>query len=178
MSQATNKRRILRWTVLTVLAAPALLFCGSLLGLLPWSPIHCTHHDVDIHSGRVRLTRHLFWVRVHESIEDSALTMALRPEDFSATAPEWHHSVTFSPGLRHSPHYTFHSAIAQIRQLESAWRLGDFTPTARHASAKRILQLWQQTGDDDGAKPYLLALEHLALADSRERRPIDEEDLP
>ena len=56
--------------------------------------------------------------------------------------------------------------------MESAWRLADFTPAARHASAKRILQLWQQTGDDDGAKPYLLALEpsHVLIKGSRSAR--------
>jgi len=133
---------------------------------------------VDIHSGRVRLTRYIFWLRVYESVEDSALTRALQPEDFSATAPEWHHAVTLSPGLGHSPHYRFHSAIAQIRQLELAWSLAEFTPAARRASAKRILQLWQQTGGDDGAKPYLRALDNLAFAGSSQKGAIDEEDSP
>jgi hypothetical protein len=178
MSQPTNRRRIISWTVLAALTAPVFLFGASLLGFFPWSPLNCTHHDVDIHSGRVRLTRYIFWLRVQESVEDSALTKALRPEDFSAPAPEWHHAVTLSPGLGHSPHYIFHSAIAQIRHLELAWSLAEFTPTARRASAKRILQLWQQTGGDDGAKPYLRALGNLALANSSERSTIDEGDLP
>ncbi len=164
--------------MLSVLAAPVLLFGASLLGFFPWSPINCTHHDVDIHSGRVRLTRYIFWLRVHESVEDSALTKALRPEDYAATTPKWHHAVTLSPGLGHSPHYAYHSAIAQIRELELAWSLAEFTPAARRASSKRILQLWQQTGGDDGAKPYLLALDGLALADGSDRRTIDERDLP
>lgn len=178
MSQHTNRRRVLRWAVLSVLAAPVLLFGASLLGFFPWSPINCTHHDVDIHSGRVRLTRYVFWLRVHESFEDSALTKALRPEDYAATKPEWRHAVTLSPGLGHSPHYTYHSAIAQIRQLELAWSLAEFTPAARRASARRILQLWQRAGGDDGAKPYLLALDNLALADNADKMTIDERDLP
>lgn len=178
MSQSANRRRVLRWAVLAVLTAPVLLFGATLLGLFPWSPINCTHKDVDIHTGRVRLTRYILWLCVHESVEDSALTKALLPEDLSATAPEWHHAVTLSPGLGHSPHYIFHSAIAQIRQLELAWSLAEFTPAARRASARRILQLWEQTGGDDGAKPYLRALDTLALPGSSDRRTIDERDLP
>jgi hypothetical protein len=178
MNQPENRRRTLLWAVVSVLVAPVLLFAASLLGLFPWSPINCTHHDVDIQSGRLRLTRYIFWLRVHESFEDSALTKALRPEDYAATKPEWRHAVTLSPGLRHSPHYIYHSAIAQIRQLELAWSLAEFTPAARRASAKRILQLWQQTGGDDGAKPYLRALDNFALADNAGERTIDERDLP
>jgi hypothetical protein len=62
--------------------------------------------------------------------------------------------------------------------LELAWSLAEFTPGARRASARRVLQLWQQTGGDDGAEPYLRALDNLAQADSSERRTIDEGDLP
>ncbi len=178
MSSRIDKRQIFRWAVLSVLAVPVLLFSASLLGFFPWSPINCTHHDVDIHSGRVRLTRYLFWLPVHESVKDSALTKALRPEDLAAVTPEWHHAVTLSPGPGHSPHYIYHSAIAQVRQLELVWSLAEFTPDARRASAKRILQLWQETGGDGGVKPYLWELEDLALADNADRRTIDEKDLP
>ena len=137
VSQPTKRPRILRWAVVAVLCAPALLFGASLHGCFPWSPINCSHHDVDIHSGRVRFNRYLFWLRVHDSVEDSALTRALRPDDFASTTPKWHHAVTLSPGLGHSLHYKFHSAIAQIRELELVWSLAEFTPAARRASAHR-----------------------------------------
>jgi len=175
MSRSAKKRWI-SWIVLSALSAPGLLFSASLLGLFPWSPINCTHRDVDIMSGRVRLTRYIFWLPVHESVEDSALTRALQSDVLTAATPQWHHAVTLSPGLRHSPHYIFHSAISQIQELELVWKLTEFTPAARRASARRILELWQQGGRDDDANPYLNALSE--LSDKSNGRTIDEQDLP
>lgn len=178
MNHPTRRHLICRWAVVFVLSAPALLIGASLLGFFPWSPINCSHRDVDIRSGRVRFTRYILWLCVHESVEDSALTRALQPEDFAATIPAWRHAVTLSPGLSHSPHYIFHSAITQIRELELVWKHAEFTQAARRASAQRILQLWQQGGCDDDARPYLQALGELALDGDSKQRTIDERDLP
>jgi hypothetical protein len=178
MSQPTKLRRLLRWTLLLVVAAPILLLIASELGFFPWSGINCTTQDVDIHSGRIRYSRYLLFVPIERRVEDSALTKALLPEDTASVRAEWHAAVTFSPGLRHSPHYIFHSAIHQIRELDGAWQMAEFTPAARRASAKRVLQLWQQSGSDYGARDYLRLVSELALADESRTRRIDERDLP
>jgi hypothetical protein len=178
MSQPRQRRRMLIYTVVVLVAIPCLLFCATLVGLLPWSPVNCWHHDVDIHSGRVRYTRYVFWIPVRQKIEDSSLTKALHQDDLGGITAEWHHAMTFSPGLRHSPHYIFHSAINQIRELELSWSLADFTPEARRASARRVLQLWQQTGSDSGAGDYLRALGESALSADGKTNRIAEADLP
>jgi hypothetical protein len=178
MSQLAKPRCLLRWTGVLLVATPILLFIASDLGFFPWSGINCTTHEVDIHSGRIRHARYIFFVPLERRIEDSALTKALSSEDIAGATPEWHPVITLSPGLRHSPHYVFHSAISQIRELEGAWELTKFTPTARRASAKEVLHLWQQAGGDDGAKDYLRAVTKLSLADDSEGRTIDARDLP
>jgi len=80
--------------------------------------------------------------------------------------------------LRHSPHYSFHGAIHQIRELEMAWRLADFTTEARRASARRVLQLWQQAGNDNDAEDFLRALDELAQSRDGDTNRITEADLP
>ena len=159
MSQPRQRRLLTH----AVVAVPCLLIGAVFLGLLPWRSVNCSHHDVDIHSGRLRFTQYLFWVPVQERIEDSSLTRALRPDDLAGTGPSWRRAMTLSPG-HHSPHYVFHSAIHQIQELERLWRLADFSPEARRASAKRVLQLWQQHGEDSEAGEYLSAVSKRALA--------------
>ena len=90
------------------------------VGLFPWSGLNCWGNDIDIHSGRTRYTRYLFWTPVTRSVHDSSLTGALPPEDLVGRSADWHPVVTLSPGLRHSPHYRFDGAIHQYRELEIA----------------------------------------------------------
>ena len=174
MSPPSQRRRLLTYATIAVVAVPCMLICGVFLGLLPWWSVNCSHHDVDLRSGRLRYTRYLFWVPVQEKIEDSALTKELRRGDVADTTPSWRRAVTHSPG-RHSPHYVFHSAIGQIRELEMLWRLADFAPEARRASAKRVLQLWQEHGHDREAGEYLRAVGKRVLAAEGQ---IGEADLP
>lgn len=172
------KRKIGWWIVGVGACLWAVPFLLSLVGLLPWSPINCWHYDVDIHSGRIRYTRYFAFVPISQRIDESALSRALQPEDLRASHPDWRRALTFSPGVRHSPHYLFHSAIHQIWELEMAWRVGEFTPAARRSSAKRVLELWQEGQSANAAKPYLRAISDLVLRSDSEHVSTDEKDLP
>jgi len=174
----TLRRSWRYWLLLLALTAPILLLIASVLGFFPWSGINCTTQEVDIYSGRIRHSRFLLFVPIERRIEDSALTRALLPEDMAKARTEWHRAMTFSPGLRHSPHFIFHSAIHQIRELEDAWQFAAFTPSARRTSAKRVLQLWQKSGSDYGPRDYLRALIELAFTQNSTDRKIDDSDLP
>ena len=146
--------------------------------LLAWSPINCWHYEVDINSGRIRYTRFLIFQKVREEISDSELTRVLRPTDLNDREPEWHRVLTLSPGVGHSPHYRYHSAIAQINELALFWRLWNFTPEARHATATNLLQAWHQSEDDFGAARYLAELRDITDRVEYEQRTIEESDLP
>lgn len=182
MTSVEERRRWVRRTIkclaAVALVIPCLLFGASLIGGVTWSPVNCWHHDVDIHSGRLRYTRYIFWMPVRHRIEDSALSAALFPNGSDGAPAEWHHVLTFSPGVHHSPNYIFHSAINQIHKLEGCWSGGKFTPEARQASAKRVLQLWQQNGNDNAAGDYLHALEQTAFSGLDTTNTITEADLP
>ncbi|HHY86082.1 MAG TPA: hypothetical protein GYA07_11215 [Verrucomicrobia bacterium] len=158
-----------------ILSAPLWL---SFLGFFAWSPVNCWHYDVDIRSGRVRYTRYLLFAQVAQRVEETALSKALQPEDLAGVQPDWHRVAAFSPGVHHSPHYTFHSALGQMRELEMIWRTGGFTPAARRASARQVLRLWQRHGHDGSAQEYLRALSEIALRSDVASKGTDEEDLP
>ena len=85
---------------------------------------------------------------------------------------------TLSPGVHHSPHYIFHGAMSQIRELDLLWNAGEFTPAARRTSAKHILHLWQQSQSYFGAKPYLQMLAAVAFRNDSAPTRTDESDLP
>jgi hypothetical protein len=174
----TSHRKHSIWAAVLFTAVLAFAILLLLLGLLPWSPVNCWHYDVDIHSGRIRYIRVIAFLPIQKRIDPSALSNALHPEDVRGSEPDWRRALTLSPGIHHSPHYIFHSAISQIRELEIDWQLGDFTPAARRASAKRVLQLWQHGQRDDEAKPYLRALADVAIQMSSEHKGTDEKDLP
>ncbi|MBS0209618.1 MAG: hypothetical protein JSS27_11765 [Planctomycetes bacterium] len=59
-----------------------------------------------------------------------------------------------------------------------AWQMGSFTSEARRKSAQRLLQLWQQSGNDDGADAYLRAISDLVLTGGDVDRKIDVDELP
>ena len=169
-----TKRRLALWTPTIALV---LSWWLSPLGPLTWSPINCWHHEVDIYSGRERYTRFIAWIQVKERITDTALTTALSPDDLTHP-PKWHRALTFSPGVRHSPHYIYHSALHQIDTLELIWRLADFTPEARRATAREVLRLWQDHGRDDPVRKYLAALDKVTYTESDTRLAIRIVDLP
>jgi|GEM_PF-1507176 len=174
----TSNRRILVY----VFGGLSLLMAGTFLlapvGVWAWSGINYWTYDVDIFSGRIGYTRYLFFVPVGEKIEDSALTRALQPEDYAGTACDWHRVLTLSPGVQHSPHYGFHGAIAQIRQLEFVWEMGQFTPAARRATAKRVLEVWQKNKNDSAAGHYIWAVADVAFRSEANKRNTNETDLP
>jgi hypothetical protein len=166
------QKRIWIIALAILVSAPVWLSC---LGCFPWSPINCWHYDVDIHTGRERYTRVFLFTKVAQRVEESAVSAALKLEDVRGVQPDWQRVATGSPRAYGSPHYSFQAAHSQILELESYWRMGEFTSSARRASAKRMLQLWQRGQGASAAGPYLLAL--LRIVTDMEHK-VDEGDLP
>ena len=149
-------RRILATTAAAVSLAPSLIYCLSLCGLFPWSGVNCSTADIDLQSGRIRYTRYIFWHPIRSRIWDSALTKALRPSDLPDGPPDWHPTTTWSPGVRHSPHYHYHASLTQVRDLEMFWRFTGADQEARRVDALQVLKLWRKIGCS-GAERYLMA---------------------
>jgi hypothetical protein len=150
MSPTPRKRFPLGWCILvflTIVLAPLGL---QYLGFFPWSNINRWSEYVDIHSARFRYTRDFLGFRVSERVVDSELTRMLLPGDLHVVAI-WKCVNTFSPGVNHSPHYQYHGAISQMRELQLAWRSREFTPSEKRESVLRLLHAWQQGRGTYGA---------------------------
>ena len=164
--------------LILIVAIPPGLLVLSLLGVFPWSGVNCWQDDIDLTSGRTRHTRYLLWVPVTRSVQDSALTRALSPEDRANLGEDWHPVVTLSPGLHHSTHSRFHGAIHQIRRLESCREFGKMTPQARRETARHVLRLWHQAGSYFPADAYVQRVWERALEAEKSGKSIDVRDLP
>ncbi len=180
LSPIADKRGRGSVSIVPGLAAIPLSLLGlSVFGLFPWSGVNCWQDDIDITSGRIRYTRYLLWMPVQRSVKDSALTTAVAAPATATSRPAWQPVVTLSPGFHNSPHYRYHGAINQIRDLEICWEFGWMTLAARAETARQVLRLWQQTGRCHGRPAdYIQAVWELALAADKQGKAIDVGDLP
>ena len=137
--------------------------CAIYVGPSVWTPLCCKHEHVDIKTGRIRHTQYLLYCRISERIEDSILTKALSPESLEGVQADWRHVNTFSPGLRRSPHYAYHSAIHQIGMLKMAWEMTHFSDEAKREVAETLLRAWQSDGSDRAGGDYMDEVCDLAI---------------
>jgi hypothetical protein len=154
--------------------------------VLIWSPLNCWCDDIDINSGRIRYRHYLVGLLVRSSIEETELSR-LAVAEGKEEPPDWHTSNTFSPFVHHSPHYTYHGASSQVRQLEMMWGCAPFTVAAKRQIARNILLLWQRDRDYHSVGQYLNEFDSLlnrrwTMVHPREwiesKDPIDTKDLP
>jgi hypothetical protein len=106
-------------------------------------------------TGKLRFTRYLFYCNISERIEDSPISTVLPAEMIASSTPVWHRVNTFSPGIHHSPHYIFHSAIHQIHMIENLWSLLNPPPEVKQKMALHLLALWQHSETDFIADNYI-----------------------
>lgn len=157
-------RRRTKWILIVSLTpVVAFLLFWHITGVMyPWSELNCRHQDVDINTGRIRETRYLLNVKLWERTKDSWITTALSPEVVRTAGPDWKRVNTFSPGTHHSPHYTYHGAISQIRLIEEAWQQMPFTKEAQRQVAETLLKLWQKNKGYWAAEDYAVLIPQFA----------------
>jgi len=144
-----------RWIALFVVA---ILIGGPVIGplVLPWSGINGRYEQINIKTGQARFSRRLWFVTYARRIEDTTLSRVLQGRTIEVNdIPAWHRVNTFSPGTRVSPHYRFHSALAQAQRFERLIVTFSLTPQHQRELAEQILVVWQETGDDNGADDLL-----------------------
>jgi len=137
------KKRILIAVFVSALVLALVLGPWVIPFFRPWSTINCRRQEINIKTGHARYCRYLWFVKVSESVEDTALSKALAGESVDAADIEpWHTVNIFSPACTHSPHCRFHGALAQARQLDRMFKR--FVPNAQRDRevAREILRLW------------------------------------
>jgi len=88
----------------------------------PWSPLNCEHLNVDLCTGRCRISRYVGFYKISERVEETSLSRVVPAELIDGVLPHWERTSTSSPWAGHSPHYRFHSAFSQIQELELLWQ--------------------------------------------------------
>jgi len=145
----------------------------------PWTPLNCTDESIDITSGRKRVEKHFLYMKVADRIEETPLSGAYRELVGEPGQPDWRRVNTFSPGVSHSPHYIYHSALISARQLTEAFGSQRFTDRARKQAVLTFLGLLQSEGNDGKAGDYAWAVFSLACdAKRRDAAEVDVGDLP
>jgi len=168
-NSSTLRRRLIR--------VAAVAFFGVLTAFyiiprfFPWSEWNCEHQELDINTARLKFSSYLFFVKISERVEESDLSRVLPKEFLDRATPEWHRVNTFSPGVRVSPHYVFHSGMYQIRQLSNWWE-GENVPDAmRQETARHMIALWKFDRSDSLAGDYLASLPYSQSAAQLETAP-------
>jgi hypothetical protein len=145
--------------IVTSILLPLALQCT---GFFPWSQLNCTRHEIDIYTGRTRVIRYLYFVPLVCQVRESTISRAAGYDAYDDTTATWRPYRTLSPGQTSSPTQSFDSVTTQMDDVDNAWAIGQFSDDARRVSARRILSLWQSSGQAVGADQYIARLQELA----------------
>ena len=148
-------------SILAIAAAAAVLAPVIVPFFAPWSGINRQDRDINIKTGQTRYSRRLWFVKISETIEDTPLSVALQGEvvDVAGVEP-WHRTCTTSrPLVGHSPHYVFHGALHQAHLVGMVFdKMPESSKDTKKRIARKVLTLWQTTGDDGAANDYITGL--------------------
>ena len=145
----------------------------------PWSRLNNREEDIELHSGRLRVTYHFLHIPYKRAFSDTPFSLVLS----GAGTPEekdemWGRVNTFSPGMRNSPYHAYHGAFSQMRMMETTWEFGSFSPEARVKSARQILQAYRENGSRFGGDPIADALWKMAMEALDAGRTVEVADIP
>lgn len=165
------KKRLL---IAIIPAAVLVMVMGPLVVpyVIPWSAINSREEEINIKTGQARCSRHLWYIKISEPVQDTFLSQVLGGEsvDVADIAP-WHTVNTFSPGLHHSPHYRFHAALFQAAEIESLFETLEPDVERKKQIVRDVLTLWQTHGDYFGARRYIATLSEEAYKVLKQKYP-------
>jgi len=142
---------ILTGVVVVAVAVPPTISTA----LRRWPKLCCRYEDINIKTGQARSLRYVGFVKISQEVRDTPISLALRGEVIDVVDIEpWHRVYTLSPGL-HSPHYHYHSALSQAREIELIAELNELGPEEQRLIAENVLRLWQTERGDSPAGSYL-----------------------
>lgn len=120
-----------------------------------WSGLCCWTEEIGLNTGRKRSRSYLFWTRISETESPTWLSSMLNTHP-SLPENRWEPVNTMSPGVSFSPHYNYHGALAQIRELEMCCEQLSLSPNARLQLAEALINHWRRDGDYQDADSLIL----------------------
>jgi hypothetical protein len=150
-----------RISIIVVIIVAVLLLAPLVVPkFVPWSGINCRHQEINIKTGQARYSRILWFIKISERVEDTPLSLVLHGETLNVNnIKPWHRVNTFSTGIHHSPHYIFHSAFGQARDLVLILDMHNSSELQRKDAVVGLLAIWQKSGNGSKAGTYLNELQ-------------------
>jgi len=159
MNDASWFRRHRRFLIVSALVvfvgvAAVIVFAPSYVAR--WSRLNNEEQELDLNSGQSRFSRYFLYCLISQEIRPTAVSEALAGDAREPGERKWVMVNIFQPGLRVSPHFTYHAAFAEIRALAMLWEVFEYGPGARTKTARQLLRALRQGGRASRYVSYLL----------------------
>jgi len=118
----------------------------------PFYGINCEEDMLDIPSGRHRYTKHLYWFKIRDRVEETKLSRLYRELVGEPPEPQWRCVYFRTPGTFMHPVY--HGAFVHEERLLLAFAEAEFTPQAKRTAILNFLSLLQKHRGDYEAGRY------------------------
>ena len=148
-------RQIFSIVAVLILSLLIMLFVIPLLW--PWTPLNCSHDDIDITAGRYRNQRYLLWIKVSETVEETALSKLYEEFVGPLPSPQWRRVNTFSPGTSNSPHYAYHQALYTTSWLANLLCHSDLSSEDKKNAILDFFHSLQKDGNCSRAQEYVMS---------------------
>jgi len=149
------RRRFIIWTCFAIgLAALVREFWPVCPPPLPtWN---CETQEINIKTGQARYRRYRFFVKICDATKDTALSRAITQPMSVTDIKDWHTVNQFAqPSLRISPHYKYHGALSQVREVEMLQKVYALNESNVASIARQLLITWQTNGSYYAASDFL-----------------------
>ena len=147
-----------KWSLVGILFVMVAMTFGPITSMM-FPGWNSTKDEINITTGQGRHCRYIGFIRVKQETYETALAKALNAPVKNTDIKAWHPVNTFSPPSRHcSPHYRFHGALHQAREVELLFNLVNASDERRAQIAETLLKAWQSSGGDKGAREIIETL--------------------
>ncbi len=112
-------RRLLILVGLLLLGA--VIFCVIESHRDPWSRLYNEKQELDLYSGRARITWHRLYVQTGQEIRETPVSESLGSISEHASDEKWVTVYVFGFGGGGSPHFIYHGALYDVGTLAKYW---------------------------------------------------------
>lgn len=145
--------------LLGLLLLGAVIFCIIESYRNPWSRLYNEKQELDLYSGRARITWHRLYVQTGQEIRETALSQSLGASGERPSDEKWVTVNIFGFGVNISPNFAYHGAFAEINGLTQYWEVYNFDEAARAKIARQLLTVYREGGFYFGANELFAWLE-------------------
>lgn len=160
-SRKRKRGRLHLWIVIAVVISGVCLIGQRLPKLLIWTRWSCTHEWFDVTAGRIKVEDWTYFRKRGETIKDTPFTELYRKLIGEPPDPDWRLMNTFSPGVRHSPHYKYHTVYGDVRRVLLLFEYAEFTEEAKRDVLLNMARLLPDDHHWSLMRQYLGALGEL-----------------